>query len=104
MPVDVPSLLLMAQNLTDVVHAASSHGLGLYATLLSLSTILNPLAAIWLSCMAAQQLLLVAYNRTTLNPLDWRYDVGVYANWQQVFGRRASIWALPLIGDGPNSD
>eukprot|EP00966_Prymnesium_polylepis_P083714 1939009-Prymnesium_polylepis.1 len=51
--------------------------------------------------MALHQLLLVAFNRTTLDPVDWRYDVGVCANWVQIFGRRATMWPLPLQGDGP---
>ena len=49
-------------------------------------------------------MLLVLYNRTTLEPEDSRYDVGFFANWTQVFGVRALLWGLPVRGDGPGGD
>ncbi|KAL1525676.1 hypothetical protein AB1Y20_020526 [Prymnesium parvum] len=84
--------------------AATNQGLRVYSALLALTAVLNPLAAVWLSCLTLHQALMVAFNRTTLHPLDWRYDVGVFANLKQVFGRQIWLWALPVMGDGPDAD
>ena len=62
--------------------------------------------------MTMHQLLLIVLNRTTLAPADARFDVGVLANWRQVFGVRPWLWALPLTsahvasgsGAGPTGD
>jgi len=73
---------------------ASDAGHGGYLLALLATTLINPAGAVLLGMMALTQLLLVAYNRTSLEPDDDRYDVGVAANWRQVFGR--SCWALPV--------
>lgn len=74
-----------------------------YALLLACTIVLNLLGAVMLGGIACQHLFLVARNRTTLEPRDTRYDVGLRANLAQVFGARPLLWLLPA-GGGPASD
>ena len=66
--------------------------------------VLNAVAGFLLSCLTLHQLAMVLFNRTTLAPADARYDVGIAANWAQVFGSNPLLWFLPITGDGPGCD
>ena len=63
-------------------------------------------AILLLGLFALYHVRMVLCNATTMAPEgEGRYDVGALANWQQVFGRRKSLWALPLwLGDAPSVD
>ena len=77
-----------------------------YIVALLASVALNMLSAVLLFFLMLHQVALSAFNRTTLEPTNPRYDRGVRANWEQVFGRRRLLWALPLLGGagGPEGD
>ena len=102
------ALLQLLHSLWDWWHAlfaqASGNGESVYVLALAVTAVANPLAALFLGCGAMSQLLLVTFNRTTLAPLDNTYDVGLVANWVQVFGAQPYFWPLPLaprpISDG----
>ena len=47
---------------------------------------------------------MVLRNRTTVEPDEKKYDVGLVANVRQVMGRDAALWLLPLEGAGPTVD
>ena len=75
-----------------------------YMMALIASVPLNAIACILLSMLTLHQLALTCFNRTTIDPSDARFDVGLRANWSQVFGARALLWALPLMGGGSDDD
>ena len=58
-------------------------------------------AVLFLAPFALYHLYLVLRNRTTVGDREEerRYDVGVAANWRQVFGRRPLLWLLPVDGE-----
>ena len=84
-----------ASILHAVDHAVDA-GTLTYTLLLLLTVPANAAAAVWLSSMAAEQVYLVARNRTTLDPRDRRYDVGLARNVRQVFGDAPWLWLLPF--------
>ena len=71
-----------------------------YLSALIASVAINAAATVLLFFLTLQQLALSAFNRTTLEPNNPRYDRGLQANWRQIFGGRALFWALPLLGGG----
>ena len=91
----------------ELVVRASDAGQLLYITSLLATALLNPIAGLLLTLLTTHQVLLVLMNRTTLAPDDTRYDVGLYANWVQVFGPSPLLWLVPTtrgaaapVGDG----
>lgn len=85
---------------SELCSAAAGHHHPLYIYALLVSAIADPVSACLLSAMSVHQLILVLFNRTTLEPTNARYDIGLLANWRQVFGARPALWALPLTGPG----
>ena len=86
-------------TLASFLHAfehAVHAGTAMYTVLLVATVPANLFAALYLASMAAEQLFLVARNRTTLDPHDTRYDVGLARNFVQVFGERPWLWPLPF--------
>ncbi len=75
-----------------------------YLCAVCITLVANTVAAVLLGFLTLSQTLLAAFNRTTVAPLDTRYDVGLRANWAQVFGARPLLWLLPVMGDGPTVD
>ena len=67
-----------------------------YVWAVSSSALLNPIAAIALLSMTANQVGLVLRNRTTLDPDDARFDLGTWNNWRQVFGPDPWLWLVPV--------
>ena len=61
------------------------------------------MAVLLLTMMTLHQILLVLFNRTSIEPTDDRYDISLAHNWRVVFGRSAVVWALPVTG-GLNAD
>ena len=67
-----------------------------YALLLVGTVPANLLAAGLLGGLAWDQIQLVSRNRTTLDPKDTTYDIGIRGNWRQWFGPHPLLWPLPL--------
>lgn len=78
-----------------------------YLACLAVTCVLNPLACLLLAMLTGHQVLLILFNRTSLDPTDDRYDISLAHNWRAVFGRSAVFWALPVtgaLGGGPDGD
>lgn len=89
--------------LLHLLERAHAHGQFVYALLLFGTVPANLLATVFLGTLAAEQLRLISRNRTTLEPDDARYDIGLKLNWRQWFGDAMLLWPLPLpphVGDG----
>jgi hypothetical protein len=67
-----------------------------YAILLTGTVPVNLLAAVFLGSLAIEQLRLISRNRTTLDPKNSAYDLGLQRNWRQWFGQHALLWPLPV--------
>lgn len=75
-----------------------------YALLLTLTVPANLLAALLLAWLSIEQVQLAARNRTTLEPTDGRYDMGLAANLRQIFGANALYWWLPTRAELPDGN
>lgn len=95
-------IALLADTL-NVVLTADTPAAG-YALGMLLAAALDCCAALLLVPFAGYHLRLVARNRSSLGMEDGRYDVGCAANARQVLGRCVTLWALPVMGDGPDGD
>lgn len=67
-----------------------------YAMLLAATVPANLLSAILLGSLAIEHLRLISRNRTTLDPTNRMYDVGLWQNWRQWFGPQVLLWPLPV--------
>ena len=76
----------------------SDYAVHVYATAVDMTM------GIILVLFCASHIRLVLRNTTTIEPKNFRYDMGYKANFQQHFGRRAAAWLLPIqakdTGDG----
>lgn len=68
----------------------------LYAVLLTGTVPANLLATAFLSSLAIEQVRLISKNRTTLDPANAAYDLGLVRNWKQWFGEQPLLWPLPV--------
>ena len=73
---------------------------GLYAWMVYVSTFANVVGAVLLIGFGSHHLYMVLRNETSLQSGPSAYDLGYTRNWQQVFGQRAWLWALPVDGHG----
>lgn len=94
-----PLLLLRLASSTKVPSGALTHAMALVGTVT-----LDLAAALVLGSFSLWHTWLLLANRTTMQPDDTRYDVGVGANVRQVMGRNPLLWPLPVVGAGSSVD
>ena len=83
---------------------AYDRGMIVYAVAIFTSVIVNVFASLLLTGFFAYNMNLAMRNRTTLDPDDSRFDVGIIQNLRQIFGSKPWLWALPVHGAGSLMD
>jgi len=71
---------------------------------LYLALLIDAALLLFLTGFLVFHLFLVFKNRTTIEMNSTKFDVGMRANFEQVFGQNPWIWFLPVYGRGPNGD
>ena len=107
MPVPMQGLHGVPVLLMRIFVAASGGAAGAeigYCLAVMLTCVVDLVATVLLGLFGGWHVYMVLRNRTTVEPDEKKYDVGLVANVRQVMGRDAALWLLPLEGAGPTVD
>lgn len=77
------------------------------STLTVMATVMDASLGAALLFFTAFHVQMAARNETTIEGCgmaDPRFDLGIEANLEQVFGRNKLLWLLPVYGEGPVGD
>jgi len=90
---------------SSIVHLATNPTMDIVGAFnLYLAILIDAVLLLFLSGFLMFHLFLVVKNRTTIEMNASKFDVGMRANFEQVFGENPWIWFLPVYGRGPNGD
>jgi len=69
-----------------------------------MGVMLDGCLCVMLACFCPFHIRMAMLNETTIEGPSPAFDVGMRKNWQQVFGKNAWLWFLPVYGGGPDGD